>query len=131
MDNQIEQAKRKLPAKPNRKHFTETNVLKLPPKKGRQYLVWDQGTGAARGLAILVSPTGTASYRTVFYFKGSPKPHWMHLGRVGEIPRNSDDFSSSRFSSDVDFLSGRFVSSSSRKPILSSRTRVRVCGCSS
>ena len=85
MDNQTEQAKRKLPAKPHRKHFTETNVLKLPPKKGRQYLVWDQGTGAARGLAILVSPTGTASYRTVFYFKGSPKPHWMHLGRVGEM----------------------------------------------
>jgi integrase len=76
---------RKSPAPANRKHFTEGNVLKFAPKKGKQYLVWDKGTGAARGLAVLVSPTGTASYRVVYYFKGSAKPHWMHLGRVGEM----------------------------------------------
>jgi integrase len=76
---------RKTRSEPNRKHFTADNVLKLRPNKRKQYLVWDAGTGAARGLAILVSPTGTASYRTVFYFKGSPKPHWMNLGRVGEM----------------------------------------------
>jgi hypothetical protein len=80
---------RKTPSEPNRKHFTDDNVLKLRPNKGRQYLVWDAGTGAARGLAILVSPTGTASYRSVFYFKGSPKPHWMNLGRVGEMTLES------------------------------------------
>jgi integrase len=60
-------------------------VLKLRPKKGKQFLVWDQGTDAARGLAILVSPTGTKSYRAVYYFPGSVKPHYVHLGRVGEI----------------------------------------------
>jgi integrase len=68
----------------NRKHFTEENVLKLP-RKNHQFLIWDEGTGAARGLAILVSPTGTKSYRVVFYFPGSSKPNWKHLGRVGEI----------------------------------------------
>ena len=48
-------------------------------------MVWDAGTDAQRGLGILVSPTGTRSYRVVYYFPGSPKPHSMHLGRVGEI----------------------------------------------
>jgi integrase len=69
----------------NRKHFTEDNVLRLVPKRDRQYLIWDAGTGAARGLAILVSPKGAASYRAVYFFKGSSRPHWLHLGRVGEM----------------------------------------------
>jgi integrase len=68
----------------NRKKFTEENVLKIPAKK-RQYLTWDAGTGAARGLAVLSSPTGTKSYRVVFYFPGSVKPNYRHIGRVGEV----------------------------------------------
>jgi integrase len=69
----------------NRKHFTEENVHRIPAKKNRQYLIWDSGTGAARGLAILVSPTGTKSYRVVFYWPGSVKPNYKHIGRVGEV----------------------------------------------
>lgn len=68
----------------NRKHFTEQNVLTLRGKD-RQFLIWDEGTGAARGLAILVSPTGTKSYRVVYYYPGSAEPHYKHLGRVGEL----------------------------------------------
>jgi integrase len=68
----------------NRKKFTEENVLKIPAKR-KQYLTWDAGTGAARGLAILSSPTGTKSYRVVFYWPGSSKPNYKHIGRVGEI----------------------------------------------
>jgi integrase len=79
----VERAKPKR-HKANRRHLTEQNVQSLPGKV-KQYLIWDQGTGAARGLAILVSPTGTKSYRCVYYFTGSAKPHWKHLGRVGEM----------------------------------------------
>src|SRR5262245_21379191 len=68
-----------------RKTFTEQNVMKLQCKRDKQYLVWDSGTGAAKGLAILVSPKGAKSFRCVFYYPGSPKPHWRHLGRVGEM----------------------------------------------
>lgn len=68
----------------NHKHFTEENVHNIP-RKNHQFLVWDWGTGAARGLAVLSSPTGTKSYRVVFYFPGSSKPNYRHLGRVGEI----------------------------------------------
>lgn len=69
---------------PNRRLLTEDNVLTLPARR-KQYLTHDAGTGAARGLAVLVSPLGTKSYRCVFYFRGSPKPYWMHLGRVGAM----------------------------------------------
>jgi integrase len=68
-----------------RKHFTEVNVLTLKPDRLKQYLIWDQGTGAARGLGILVSPTGTKSYRCSYYFPGSAKAHFRNLGRVGEL----------------------------------------------
>jgi integrase len=68
----------------NRKRFTEDNVHKIPSKK-HQFLTWDAGTGAARGLAILSSPTGTKSYRVVFYWPGSSKPNYKHIGRVGEV----------------------------------------------
>jgi integrase len=70
--------------KRNLKKFDERNVLTLPAKR-RQYMAWDAGTNAARGLGILISPTGTRSYRVVFYYPGSSKPHSMHLGRVGEL----------------------------------------------
>ena len=81
--------KRKEPSKPNRKYFTEDNVLTIRAKR-KQYLIWDAASGrgksdAARGLAILVSPTGTKSYRCVYYYPASPKPYYMHLGRVGEM----------------------------------------------
>jgi integrase len=69
----------------NRKTFTEDNVHALKVDRRRQYLVWDAGTGAARGLAILVSPQGAKSYRCAYYYPGSPKPHYKHLGRVGEM----------------------------------------------
>jgi integrase len=75
----------------NRKQFTPKSVSTLKPKRDRQYLVWDEGTGAARGLAILVSPTGTKSYRAVYYYPGSPKPHYVNIGRVGElVPGDSE-----------------------------------------
>jgi integrase len=68
----------------NRKRFDDYNVLTLPAKR-RQYMAWDEGTDAVRGLGILISPTGTRSYRVVYYYPGSSKPHSMHLGRVGEM----------------------------------------------
>jgi integrase len=70
--------------KRNLKRFTEHGVRTLPAKR-RQYMCWDKGTDAARGLGILVSPTGTRSYRVVYYYPGSSKPQSMHLGRVGEM----------------------------------------------
>ena len=70
---------RRKPAKPpNRMRFTDANVLTLPVKN-KPYRVWDAGTGAARGLQVLVRPSGTKAYR-VHYGKG--KHLW--LGRVGE-----------------------------------------------
>jgi integrase len=69
----------------NLKRLTEENVLTLEVKR-RQYMVWDSGRRSARGLGILISPTGTRSYRVVYYFPGSSKPHSMRLGRVGELP---------------------------------------------
>jgi integrase len=71
------------------KIFTEDNVLRLPIRR-RQYVVWDRGVGrgsgeCALGLGILVSPGGVRSYRSTFYFAGSPKAHSRRLGRVGEM----------------------------------------------
>jgi Arm DNA-binding domain len=73
----------------NRIVFTDTNVLVLPMRR-KQYRVWDGGKGrgtdpVARGLCILVSPAGAKSYRSTYYFPGSPKAHSRHLGRVGEM----------------------------------------------
>ena len=69
--------------RPNRKLFTNDNVLSLPAK-AKQYSVWDAGTGATRGLSILVSPAGAKTYRSTFYFPGSSKPHTRKIGRVGQ-----------------------------------------------
>jgi hypothetical protein len=76
---------------PNRKYLTERNLASLRPK-AKQYLVWDSADGQkkggddpARGLAVLVSPTGTKSFRCAFYYPGSDKTQYKHLGRVGEM----------------------------------------------
>jgi integrase len=68
--------------------FTDKNVLSLPAR-AKGYMVWDGGNGrgsgeVSRGLGIWVSPLGTKSYRSMFYFPGSAKSHTRHLGRVGE-----------------------------------------------
>jgi integrase len=68
----------------NHKKLTEDNVARLPVRKA-QYRVWDEGTDAARGLCVLVSPKGAKSYRSTYYFPGSSKPHNRTLGRVGEM----------------------------------------------
>jgi integrase len=73
----------------NRKLFDEQNVLSIPYKK-RQYMIWDGANGRGsehvqKGLAILVSPNGTKSFRSTYYFPNSPKPKSRHLGRVGEM----------------------------------------------
>jgi integrase len=70
--------------KRNLKRFTEESVEALPIKR-RQHMAWDSGPDAARGLGILISPSGSRSYRVTYYFPGSPKGHSMHLGRVGEM----------------------------------------------
>lgn len=54
---------------PNLKHFTEDNVLTLPVKK-KPYRIWDSGTGAARGLHILIQPSGTKTYRVQYRRNG-------------------------------------------------------------
>jgi integrase len=79
--------------KANHLYFTDAAVVKLKPKR-KQYLVWDAWTDdrqrgpadPARGLCVLVSPKGAKSYRACFYYPGSPKPNYIHLGRVGEMP---------------------------------------------
>jgi integrase len=63
----------------NRKHLTEANVLVLQVKQ-KPYKVWDAGTGAARGLHILVQPSGTTTYRVNY-----GKSIGLKLGRVGEM----------------------------------------------
>jgi len=84
MIERVRLPKRKVRRVANQMTFTERNVLKLRSKK-TQFQVWDYGTGAVRGLSILVSPGGTKSYRSTYYFEGSPKPHSRHLGRVVEM----------------------------------------------
>jgi integrase len=75
--------------KRKRKVFSEKNVWSLPVRR-KQYVMWDGGSGrgageVCRGLQILVSPAGAKSYRSTYYFPGSPKSHSRHLGRVGEM----------------------------------------------
>ena len=74
-------AVRKAPGERNRKPLTEKNVLTLPCKR-KQYIVWDKGL---KGLHVLVSPGGARTYRSLWYYPGSPKPHTRRLGRVGVI----------------------------------------------
>jgi integrase len=71
-------------AKARRRHFSEANVLTLPVKR-KQYLIWDAGKNAARGLAVLISPAGAKSFRSAYYYPGSSSTITRHLGRVGEM----------------------------------------------
>ena len=68
----------------NRKRLTEDNVLGVPTRR-TPYRVWDSGSHAARGLFVLVQPSGTRAYHVSFRFDGATKEHTMALGRVGEI----------------------------------------------
>ncbi|MDP2410074.1 MAG: integrase arm-type DNA-binding domain-containing protein [Pseudolabrys sp.] len=67
-----------------RKKFTDRNVMTLR-SEAKQYMVWDMGTGAVKGLGILVSPQGTKSYRSYWYYEGSSKAHSRTIGRVGRM----------------------------------------------
>lgn len=67
-----------------KKHLTSANVLTLPTKRAA-YHCWDTGSDSAKGLAVLVSPNGVRTYRAVYYYPGSAKPHAFKLGRVGEM----------------------------------------------
>ena len=67
--------------KRNRKDLSEENVLTLPCKR-KQYMVWDKGV---KGLHVLVSPGGARTYRSLWYYPGSSKPHSRSLGRVGVV----------------------------------------------
>jgi integrase len=68
----------------NRKRLTETSVLSLPVKRAA-YRVWDAGTDAARGLHVLVQPTGTRTFRVMWRYPGSSMDRNTKLGRVGDM----------------------------------------------
>ena len=65
--------------KRNRKDLSEETVRLLPCKR-KQYMVWDKGV---KGLHVLVAPGGARTYRSLYYYVGSSKPHSRKLGRVG------------------------------------------------
>ena len=68
----------------NRKRLTEKSVFNLATASS-QYRVWDTGPNAARGLFVLIQPSGTRTYHVLYRFKGGTKEHTLSLGRVGEI----------------------------------------------
>jgi hypothetical protein len=70
-------------------YFTDDAIAKLKPKP-RQYLAWDRwdegrkrGDDPARGLAVIVYPSGSKSFRCVYRYPGDSTTHWKKLGRVG------------------------------------------------
>jgi integrase len=73
----------------NHRVLTEENVLTLPLRR-RQYVTWDRGRGRGSepcqiGLSVLVSPGGSRTFRSTFYFFPDPRAHTRKLGRVGEV----------------------------------------------
>jgi hypothetical protein len=74
-------ATRKAPGKRIRKELTEEIAQHLECKR-KQYMVWDKGV---KGLHVLVSPGGARTYRSLYYYPGSSKPHSRRLDRVGVI----------------------------------------------
>lgn len=67
--------------KRERKDLTEEIALHLPCRR-KQYMVWDKGQ---KGLHVMVSPGGARTYRSLWYYPGSSKPHTRKLDRVGII----------------------------------------------
>src|SRR5215831_9528716 len=61
----------KVKAKANRVQLTETRAAALRVK-AKDYLVWDYGTDAQRGLAVHVLPSGAKTYRAYYYLPGDP-----------------------------------------------------------
>jgi integrase len=77
----VTKAKRKAPGKRERRDLTEETARHLVCRR-KQYMVWDKGV---KGLHVMVSPGGARTYRSLWYYPGSSKPHTRKLGRVGII----------------------------------------------
>jgi integrase len=80
---------KKAKSPPRRMVFTDRNVWSLSARK-HHYMIWDGGNGrgsgeVTRGLGIMVSPLGTKTYMSMFYFPGSGKSFTRKLGRVGQM----------------------------------------------
>ena len=84
------------PKRPKREakrlNFTDAKVAALPVavrvngnKIPKQHFVWDEGRGAARGLGVLVNPSGTKTYFATYRIEGSSKLNYKKLGRAGDI----------------------------------------------
>lgn len=87
-------------AKAQHLYFTPQAIHKLRSYPSKQYLVWDsldpkrkKISDAERGLAILVNPRGTKSWRCAYYFRGkNKKVHYLNIGRIGEtLPWESEN----------------------------------------
>ncbi|MEX0852297.1 MAG: hypothetical protein WD036_03315, partial [Bauldia sp.] len=73
----LEAAEPTAKAEANRQYLTATVVADLRPRP-TAYMVWDigdhrrkSGPDPARGLAVLVNPRGTKTWKAVFYFRGT------------------------------------------------------------
>jgi integrase len=75
-------ATRKAPGKRQHKLLTEEIAQHLECNRNKQYFVWDKGV---KGLHVLVNKKGTRTYRSLWYYAGSSKPHSRSLGRVGVL----------------------------------------------
>jgi integrase len=78
---------RKKPDPPNRLRLTQAKIDDPQTKDlkpgAAQYQVWDSGTGAQRGLSILVNTGGSKLYRVTYKFNG--KVFSEKLGRTDEV----------------------------------------------
>ena len=69
--------RRKRPAR--KRVLTELFVKKVNPEKSR-VLIWDL---KQHGLVLVVEPTGTKAWKTIYSFHG--RPRWLHIGRASAI----------------------------------------------